>query len=76
MNRPGVAPTNDSIETKFNGDPYPSWEIYGNRNGGSGTVDYPVMRIRERAAMLGLPVGLLPAWPNHKQQSVVPQVRG
>ncbi len=75
INAVGVAPKNDSIETKFNGDAFPSWEFYGNPNGGSGSFDYPVMQIKERAQMFGLPVGLLPAWPNHKQQNVVPQVR-
>ena len=75
INAVGATPKNDSIETKFNGDAFPSWEVYGNRNGGSGAFDYSVMQIKERSQMLGLPVGLLPAWPNHKQQSVVPQVR-
>jgi hypothetical protein len=75
VNAGGATPKNDSIETKFNDDAFPSWGSMENRNGGSCAFDNSVTQIKERSKMLGLPVGLLPAWPNHKQQSVVPQVR-
>ena len=51
MSAPGVSPGEDSIESKFDGDAFPSWELYGNKNalGSSGAFDYNVMQIKERS---------------------------
>ena len=68
INRPGATPAKDSVEVSFNGDAFPSWEVYQRR---AGQAPWAVMQLRETSAKLGIPAGLFPQWPNKTAREIV-----
>ena len=65
---PGFTPQKDSVQVSFNGDSFPSWEVWQRRAGQS---PWPVMMLRESSPKAGLPGGLFPIWPNKSASAVV-----
>jgi RHS repeat-associated protein len=73
MTRPGNScPSVPGVKTSFDGDAYPSWEVYHYSQNPSGGPQ-AVMQMRETAAKLGTPAGLIPVWPNKTASQITPK---
>ncbi len=60
------------IQVEFDGDAYPSWEVYASQSTG-GLLE--VFTFTESAAKGGLPGGLVPGWPDRNESVLVAKNR-
>jgi RHS repeat-associated protein len=64
------------LKVEFNGDAYPSWEVYHTDQLTAGSQPWQVMALRESGTIGGVPTGLLPQQNNKKASEVVPLRHG
>ena len=69
---PGQRTNQDSVEAKFEGDAYPSQELYARTSSG---VPHAMIRLNQTTEKLGVPSGLTPFWPNKTASATVRKVR-
>jgi hypothetical protein len=69
---PGQRTNQDSVEAKFEGDAYPSQELYARTSSG---VPQAMIRLNQTTEKLGVPAGLTPFWPNKTASATVRKVR-
>jgi RHS repeat-associated protein len=69
---PGQRSNQDSVEAKFEGDAYPSQELYART---SGAVPQAMIQLNQTTEKLGVPAGLTPFWPNKTASATVRKIR-